>query len=247
MFDTIFHLLAKMNARAAVAIYMKLYTSFRLWRKNGPGYYSKFYGAIVDAWSRYESKKKFDFLTTGDSVMFAGRFHWIRFPSTTDRSIPGDTIDNFSKRTVANIARFGPRVVYVHIGGNDILEAIVKGKFSVEFAADLSNRIFATLKEIKAFPSVQKVVWEEILPLGRQHPEANSAAIVVNTIMKAKARAMPHVFEVLPIRDVLAGPDGFILDRYSGEDGIHINMLAYDEAWYPYWEHHVSKTATAIK
>lgn len=155
---------------------------------------------------------------SGDSVAAGGESWFELIYDTRCTAIPGERTDSFFSRIDSTVLIYKPETVVLHLGGNDVLAGI-------DLDMILSNlaKIHTKLRE----NGVKRIGWLEILPLGAQFAGAHKTAAELNQIVKTQL-----AYDVLEIRAGLAGPDGFIAEKYAG-DGIHCNTLAYNDVFYP--------------
>lgn len=165
-----------------------------------------------------EANLQVDNLVGADSVIHGGEVLFEMIESTRDIAISGDTTEGFLSRIDSCVLPYKPKTVILHIGGNDILNRV-----EMDVIVDNLCKIHSRLKKA----GVKRIAFIEILPLAKEAADAHRTAAELNQIVKSQ---LP--FDFIETRSLLAGPDGFIADKYRG-DVIHANALAYNDVFYP--------------
>ena len=209
------------------SIYKWLYSRFNLERP------STLFNAFIKL-RKLEAIKlgRKSLIITGDSIVHFGEDEIERVTGGTVTAIGGDTVDTLYQRLLDNVLIYRPETVVFHNGGNSF-----KAGKSVEHCFEKLELFIGGLK----YAGVKNIAWVEIIPLGNTNRSnsifSNPEKSLIHDInfrlapqLKAK---MKKIVEVIEVRQEMAGIDGYIKEKYMLPDCIHINELAYKEAFAP--------------
>lgn len=193
-----------------------------------------------------------------DSVVFANAWLWNQLPDMRCVAVPGSTVEAALKlaQEIVNyfpvdfdapdnaalqeaVERLGRNPYAVaSMTGNALLRAIRRrGKLLIHIGGnDIAmgrpfDKILNDLQKLVAvFESVGiQVGWLEILPLGNTQ---QNAALTVSCLRFIELVRAAKFVEVVRLRFMLAGPDGFIRSEWDGPDHLHPNALGV-QGWFP--------------
>lgn len=236
MFSKIYFFLLRFASKRILNAYFRLFKINKWYNKDDNGYTPGYKSAVRLRSKEYDGPKKI--VITGDSVIFGGEDLWEGVsPQIRCTAIPGDDSVNFEKRLLDTILIYEPEVVYFDIGGNDFIDAFMKNK--LPSADTIFNNIMTCIHLMKK-AGVKNIIWMEIVPLGPALALLNKQTQDFNLRMRNFSMTS-NLFDILPTRDVLAGPDGFIKPEFKSIDNIHPIRDAYTTSWVPQFKSSVQQ------
>ncbi len=170
-------------------------------------------------------------LFTGDSIAHiwgllpesAGGYDWTnlskeRYTASVNTGIAGNTTCHFMRRLFAHVSAFGARKIFVHVGGNDLIERASPG--------EVTDNIRLLLRYLRLSNPGAVLVYGAIPPsifaYGNEHKDAIN--LEIRELLPQLAPAC-----VVDLTDILAvnGAPGMpITPRYMG-DGLHFSPSVY--------------------
>ena len=180
---------------------------------------------------------------TGDSIIHLGE-KFFEDEGIVCSAIGGDRTDTLLDRLEKNVLPYFSTIIMIDIGGNDLLWGD-----EPDIVFKRIQRISDRLKQAGA----RRVGFYDILPLGnpddttepliKEHADLLrhvnfTQAPVLNRLMQQSPK-----IEVIPVRSLLEGADGWIKPEYSMSDKIHVLPKAYSDVYIPQTKLYIQRSS----
>lgn len=173
---------------------------------------------------------------SGDSIMHNGEGIFEKeIVGCVVTAIGGDNVDTLASRLESNIIAQKPKKLLLHDSGNSFLGMRTTGAPDYIF-----EKYMQSLRRIQA-AGIELAIFEDI-PLGPPETSVIPAVRdVADYFKKVNLVLMPQLMErikaegikIIPVRDILQGPDGYIKPEYRMPDSIHCSEKAYRDCYLP--------------
>jgi len=161
-----------------------------------------------------------DVVVLGDSLTDRGEWWELLDRPVANRGIAADTVADVRAR-LADVVALAPRVVFVLIGVNDLLEGVAPERMAADHAA--------LIAELRRQLPQARIVSESLLPI-RDELVAYDEPLATATVQRANAllahAAAASGADWLDVNRLLADASGELDPRYSS-DGLHLTAAGY--------------------